>query len=100
MVDVTMDRVGRMEAALRQAFAPHHLSIEDEGARHRGHAGAASGAGHFRVVIVSDRFHGQDRLSRHRAVYAALRDAMQREIHALAVETFTPAEWRSRAHRP
>ena len=88
-----MNRVQWIESTLRAAFAPQHLHIEDESARHAGHAGAASGGGHFRVVIVADAFRGQTPVQRHSAVYAALGDAMQSAIHALALKTLTTEEW-------
>lgn len=91
-----MDRVPWIEATLRQAFAPQHLVVEDESARHAGHAGAASGGGHFRVLIVSDAFRGQTPVARQRAVYAALGDAMRSTIHALALRTLTPEEYKHR----
>lgn len=89
-----MDRVQWIETTLRQAFVPQHLAVEDESARHAGHAGAATGGGHFRVLIVSDSFRGQDPVARHSAVYAALGSAMKSEIHALALRTLTPEEWK------
>jgi BolA family transcriptional regulator, general stress-responsive regulator len=92
-----MNRVQWIESTLRQAFAPQHLQIEDESARHAGHAGAAAGGGHFRVVIVSDTFRGQTPVERHSTVYAALGDAMTSDIHALALKTLTPEEW-ARSH--
>jgi BolA protein len=82
-----------LETTLRDAFAPVHLRIEDESARHAGHTGAAGGGGHFRVVIVSAAFRGQSHLARQRAVFAALGDAMRSSIHALAVRALTPEEW-------
>jgi BolA protein len=88
-----MDRVAWIEDTLRQGFAPSHLVVEDESALHAGHAGAASGGGHFRVLIVSQAFHGQNPVARQRAVYAALGNAMKSEIHALALRTLTPDEW-------
>ena len=88
-----MDRVAWIEDTLRQAFTPSHLVVEDESALHAGHAGAASGGGHFRVLIVADRFRGQAPVARQRAVYAALGDAMKSHIHALALRTLTPEEW-------
>lgn len=92
------DRAGWIETTLHQAFAPSHLVVEDESARHAGHAGAASGGGHFRVLIVSERFRGQSPVARQRAVYAALGDAMRSTIHALALRTLTPEEWQTQ-HR-
>jgi BolA protein len=66
--------------------------VEDESALHVGHAGAASGGGHYRVRLVSSRFEGQNRVMRHRLVYDCLRDLMQQDIHALAIVALTPAE--------
>ncbi len=72
------------------ALQPHSLNIIDDSAKHVGHVGAAGGGGHYQVAIVSARFVGQSRLARHRMVYAALGDLMQREIHALAIEAYSP----------
>lgn len=85
-----MDRRARIEALLRAAFAPLALDVIDESAAHRGHAGAADGAGHFRVRMTSERFRGVSRLARHRLVYDALRSELGGEIHALALELFGP----------
>jgi BolA protein len=90
------ERALRVERALRDALAPEHLELRDESERHRGHAGAAEGGGHFRVTIVSARFAGRSRIERHRLVYDAVRDAFGPEIHALAVRAWTPAEWSAR----
>ncbi len=86
--------VHQIEQILRQAFAPQHLVVEDESALHAGHAGAAGGGGHFRVLIVTEQFRNQDHVARQRQVYAALGDAMKRDIHALALRTLTPEEWK------
>jgi BolA protein len=80
-----------LEAALRKGFDPVHLVVEDESARHAGHAGAAGGGGHFRAVIVSAAFRGQSQLARQRAVFALLGE--HTTIHALALQTLTPEEW-------
>jgi BolA protein len=87
-----VDRRERIEARLRETFAPSALEVVDDSARHRGHAGAASGAGHFRVTIVSERFRGVPPLVRHRLVYEALGDVFDREIHALELATRAPDE--------
>jgi stress-induced morphogen len=52
---------------------------------------------HFMVAIVSASFEGQGLVERHRRVYAALGQAMQSDIHALALDTLTPAEQASRS---
>lgn len=51
---------------------------------------------HFRVVVVSSRFEGTNRLQRHRVVHRALADELAGPVHALAVDALTPAEWRAR----
>ena len=87
------DRRSDIERRLREALAAIHVEVEDESHLHTGHAGAAGGAGHFRALIVSERFAGQSRVARQRLVYAALADQMGPEIHALAMRTLTPEEW-------
>lgn len=77
---------------LTRALAPVELEIEDDSARHRGHAGAAGGGGHFNVRIVSTSFEGKSLVARHRLVYEALADEMKGPVHALALRTLTPAE--------
>jgi BolA protein len=88
-----MSRAETIERRLRAELDASHVEIEDESHRHAGHPGAASGGGHFRVVVVSPRFRGLDRIARHRAVYAALGEMMQAEIHALSAKALTPEEW-------
>ena len=83
-----------MRRKLTDAFTPILLEIVDESAKHAGHAGARPGGEtHFRVKIISAAFAGMSKVARHRAVYAALADQMQKGgIHALALETKTPSE--------
>ena len=87
-----MDRVETIRQQLSTAFAPTYLDIVDESHRHKGHAGAASGAGHFNVTIVSEQFAGQATLARHRLVYQAVDNLMPSEIHALSIKALTPDE--------
>ncbi|GHH55487.1 MULTISPECIES: BolA family protein [Gammaproteobacteria] len=84
-------REARIRAALEAAFAPVELEVEDDSHRHAGHAGARDGRGHFNVRIRSAAFAGMTPLARHRAVYAALGEMMQTDIHALAIDAAPPA---------
>lgn len=86
------ERIERIRDALQQSLAPVHLHVEDDSHRHAGHAGARDGRGHFNVHVVSERFAGMGQIARHRAVYAALGDMMQTDIHALSISAQTPAE--------
>jgi BolA protein len=85
-------RVQSIRDRLQVAFAPEYLEVEDESDLHEGHAGAASGLGHFRVTIVSSSFQEMGRMQRHRAVYAALGSMMETDIHALSVRALTADE--------
>ena len=86
-------RVEAIRAAIEAALAPTALEIEDESHRHAGHAGARpEGETHFRVEIVSHAFEGKNRVARQRLVYAALKAELDAGLHALAMETLTPAE--------
>jgi acid stress-induced BolA-like protein IbaG/YrbA len=51
---------------------------------------------HFEAVVIAREFAGKRTLERHRLVYGALGERMGREIHALALEVFTPEEWAAR----
>ncbi|HEV7394559.1 MAG TPA: BolA family protein [Burkholderiales bacterium] len=74
------------------SLSPESVDIEDESARHVGHAGAKSGGGHYALTLVSARFAGQPLQARHRMVYAALGSLMHKEIHALAIRAYAPDE--------
>jgi len=87
-----MTRIERIRAALTDALSPVRLVIEDESHRHAGHAGAATGLGHFRVEIESAAFAGQPPLARHRRVYEALGGLMQTDIHAVSIIARAPGE--------
>ena len=80
-----MERIDRIEQALREAFDPVELRVKDQSHLHAGHAGAQDGLGHFDVFIVSDAFKDVARVQRHQMVYAAVGDMMQTDIHALAI---------------
>lgn len=87
---MTRPRAERIRAMLEQAFRGARVAVEDDSARHAGHAGARDGAGHFLVRIESQDFAGRSRLERHRLVYKALADMLPREIHALNIEAVSP----------
>jgi acid stress-induced BolA-like protein IbaG/YrbA len=52
---------------------------------------------HFSAVIVAAAFEGKRSLQRHQLVYATLGPRMGREIHALSIQAYTPAEWHDAA---
>lgn len=81
--------------ALRERLAtlePETLELHDDSREHAGHAGAQGGGGHYEVLISTARFEGLAPLARHRMVYTAVGDLMRRQVHALAIKAYTPAE--------
>lgn len=85
----------RMAERLRAALpAGCQAEVIDESAQHAGHAGAnGSGWGtHFRVQLAGAPLQALPRIARHRLVYDALRDFIDRDgVHALAIEVRPPA---------
>jgi len=81
-----------IRSRLLATFSPSECQVEDESALHAGHAGAASGGGHYRVRLISAVFEGKNRLIRHRLVYDCLADMMHKDIHALAIIAIAPSE--------
>ncbi|MDB5940729.1 MAG: hypothetical protein JWQ13_295 [Ramlibacter sp.] len=58
-----------------------HLEVEGDGR-------------HWSAVIVSPEFEGKRLIQRHQRVYATLGARMHTdEVHALSMQTLTPAEW-------
>ena len=82
-----------LEARLREGLDATHVEVIDESHLHAGHAGAKDGGGHFRAVIVSDRFAGMNRVRSQQLVFSVVDEWMGREIHALSMKTFTPDRW-------
>jgi len=50
---------------------------------------------HFDVTVVSAAFEGKSLIQQHQMVYGALGDAMAGAVHALKLQTRTPAQWDS-----
>lgn len=78
----------RLLAALPSA----NIEVRDDSAKHKGHAGAQTGGGHFHVIAISTAFEGKSRLARHRLVYDPLSDWIPARIHALSIDARTPSE--------
>jgi acid stress-induced BolA-like protein IbaG/YrbA len=77
MSEPTPDQVARFIA---DGLPCEHLEVEGDGR-------------HFFATVVSAAFQGLPRVRRHQRVYAALGDRMREQIHALSMQTLTPAEW-------
>jgi BolA protein len=90
--EVNQTRIEQIRAALEAALSTDSLEITDESHLHAGHAGARSGKGHFHVKIVASEFAGLALVKRHRLVYNAVGELMDREIHALGIEAIASSD--------
>ncbi|HEY9235726.1 MULTISPECIES: BolA family protein [Phenylobacterium] len=73
--------VADLESNLKEAFPDADIAIED----------LAGDGDHYRARIVSSAFAGLSRVKQHQLVYAALKGKVGGELHALALETSSPA---------
>lgn len=82
-----------MQQKLTAGLSPERLEIVDESHRHHGHAGAnPEGESHFHIEIVSTAFEGKSAVARQRLVYGLLAEELRSRVHALSLNTLTPAE--------
>jgi BolA protein len=86
-----------IEAKLRAGLAPSHLEVINESGNHNVPPGSES---HFKVVVASESFEGHRTLHRHRMVYGLLDDELAGPVHALALHTYTEAQWRETGVAP
>ena len=87
----------RIQNKLSQCFNPSHLDITNESYMHSVPQGSES---HFKVVLVTNSFAHKRQVQRHQAVYACLADELKNGVHALALHTFSPDEWREKGAVP
>jgi len=50
---------------------------------------------HFQVLVISPQFTGKTMVEQHQMVYRALGEWMKEAIHALALKTYTPEQWKN-----
>ena len=52
---------------------------------------------HYEAQVVSEAFEGKSMVQQHQLAYAPLKDVLATgELHALALKTYTPAQWQAR----
>ncbi|KEI72164.1 BolA [Endozoicomonas elysicola] len=78
---------------LNESLQNDFIDVTNESHLHNTPPGSES---HFKVVIVSEKFQGKMPVKRHQMIYGFLADELREQIHALALHTYTPAEWQAR----
>lgn len=82
-----------IESKLLAALAPEHLDVVNESHMHSVPPNSET---HFKVVAVAGAFNGMRKVARHQKIYGVLKDELSGPVHALALHTYTPDEWRER----
>ena len=83
------DIINKLNESLQNDF----IDVANESHLHNTPPGSES---HFKVIIVSVEFQGKLPVKRHQMVYGLLADELRKQIHALALHTYTPTEWQAR----
>jgi len=79
-----------IESKLTDAFSPQELQVVNESHMHNVPPGSES---HFKVTLVSEAFSGLRQVKRHQLIYAELSEELAGSVHALALHTYSPADW-------
>ena len=82
-----------IEEKLTGELQPQLLQVSNESHMHSVPPNSET---HFKVVIVSADFDGKRKVARHQRVYGLLAEQLEGPVHALALHTYTPAEWEQR----
>lgn len=79
---------------LKESLQAEFVQINDHSAEHKHHREGGD-SGHYHLTIVSPQFQHKSLIQQHRLVYSALQNFMGSSIHALAIDSYTVAEWQA-----
>ncbi|MCC5887165.1 MAG: BolA/IbaG family iron-sulfur metabolism protein [Gammaproteobacteria bacterium] len=82
-----------IESKLLEAVEPRYLEVVNESSSHNVPPDSET---HFKVVLVADVFASERLVARHRRINRILAAELAGGVHALALHTYTPAEWEAR----
>jgi stress-induced morphogen len=69
-----------IEAMIKQALPDARVVLQD----------TAGDGDHYSAIVVSEAFRGKSRIQQHQMVYASLQGKMGGQLHAMALQTYTP----------
>lgn len=88
-----MNRHARILATLQQHLSPKLLELNDESAKHHGHAGASPhGETHYALQIEAEAFRGLSRIQMHQAIFKLLQPEFDTGLHALSITAQAPKD--------
>ena len=79
-----------IEEKITDALQPEYLEVVNESHMHNVPPGSES---HFKVTVVTTEFDGKMLVARHRILNQLLKIELDGPVHALSLNTLTPAEW-------
>lgn len=82
----------QIDQRIKDEMNVHYMTLENESYMHNVPQGSES---HFKLVLVTDVFHGKRLVQRHQLVYSILKEEMTK-IHALAMHLYSIKEWQER----
>ena len=85
-----------IRSKLLTQFSSQTVTVENESHKHSVPKHSET---HFKIVIVSDDFKGQNLLARHRKINEILKEEIA-QIRAMSLHTFTHSEWDNSAQNP
>ena len=86
-----------LERKLSEGLDASHLEVVNESHQHNVPPGSES---HFKVVVVASDFEGRSLVQRHRQVYGLVAEELEAGVHALALHTYTEADWAALGQAP
>jgi len=82
-----------IEEKITTTLQPEYLEVLNESHMHNVPPGSES---HFKVTVVTKEFDGKMLVARHRVLNNLLKSELEGPIHALSLNTLTPAEWQEK----
>tara|TARA_B100000953_G_scaffold265237_2_gene232801 strand:- start:841 stop:1167 length:327 start_codon:yes stop_codon:yes gene_type:complete len=84
-----------LRSQLELALEPDYCEVVNESGQHSDPATES----HFKLIVVSGKFIEMKLIDRHRFINKLFTEELK-HIHALAMHTYTPDEWRKRSGAP
>ncbi len=91
-----MSLQAQIEQKLNDTLEPLFMEVLNESHQHNVPQGSES---HFKITIVDEVFTGKPLVARHKMLYRILQDELNNGVHALALHTYTPAEFEKKHGR-
>ena len=82
-----------IEEKITAALQPEYLEVANESHMHNVPPGSES---HFKVTVVATEFDDKMLVARHRILNQLLKEELEGPVHALSLNTLTPAEWQEK----